>query len=130
MAAARIAALLVGAAAAALATSVTGPIGFVSLISGPIAVRSVGADRSVALAALTAAGADANAGFPIALTSAWGKTEVKKQPLKVATVSGGDRDRAGPRHRPGHHPERENGAKVPEYKQHAIDKPGAGKLKT
>ncbi|MFI7357817.1 FecCD family ABC transporter permease [Streptomyces avidinii] len=48
--AARIATLLVGAAAAALATSVTGPIGFVSLISGPIAVRLVGADRSVALA--------------------------------------------------------------------------------
>lgn len=48
--AARIATLLVGAAAAALATSVTGPIGFVSLISGPIAVRLVGTDRSVALA--------------------------------------------------------------------------------
>ncbi|WP_314245934.1 FecCD family ABC transporter permease [Streptomyces kutzneri] len=47
---ARIVTLLVGAAAAALATSVTGPIGFVSLISGPIAVRLVGADRSVALA--------------------------------------------------------------------------------
>ncbi|WP_078913651.1 MULTISPECIES: FecCD family ABC transporter permease [unclassified Streptomyces] len=47
---ARIATLLVGAAAAALATSVTGPIGFVSLISGPIATRLVGADRSVALA--------------------------------------------------------------------------------
>ncbi|WP_405533120.1 iron chelate uptake ABC transporter family permease subunit [Streptomyces avidinii] len=36
--------------AAALATSVTGPIGFVSLISGPVAVRLVGAGRSVALA--------------------------------------------------------------------------------
>ncbi|MFJ7591200.1 FecCD family ABC transporter permease [Streptomyces sp. NPDC097617] len=48
--AAPIATLLVGTAAAALATSVTGPIGFVSLISGPIAVRLVGADRSVALA--------------------------------------------------------------------------------
>lgn len=48
--AARTATLLLGAGAAALATSVTGPIGFVSLISGPIAVRLVGADRSVALA--------------------------------------------------------------------------------
>ncbi|MER6312365.1 iron ABC transporter permease [Streptomyces sp. NPDC001581] len=50
VAAARTATLLLGAGAAALATSVTGPIGFVSLISGPIAVRLVGADRSVALA--------------------------------------------------------------------------------
>ncbi|MFH0518622.1 FecCD family ABC transporter permease [Streptomyces sp. M41] len=49
---ARIAALLVGAAAAALATSVVGPIAFVSLISGPIAVRLVGGDRSIALAPL------------------------------------------------------------------------------
>ncbi|MGW6732422.1 FecCD family ABC transporter permease [Streptomyces sp. NPDC055013] len=49
---ARIAALLVGAAAAALATSVVGPIAFVSLISGPIAVRLVGGDRSTALAPL------------------------------------------------------------------------------
>ncbi|MFD4926647.1 FecCD family ABC transporter permease [Streptomyces goshikiensis] len=48
---ARTAALLLGAAAAALATSVTGPIGFVSLVSGPIAVRLVGADRSLPLAA-------------------------------------------------------------------------------
>ncbi|MFE3609632.1 FecCD family ABC transporter permease [Streptomyces goshikiensis] len=47
----RTAALLLGAAAAALATSVTGPIGFVSLVSGPIAVRLVGADRSLPLAA-------------------------------------------------------------------------------
>ncbi|MGP3689634.1 FecCD family ABC transporter permease [Streptomyces sp. IBSNAI002] len=46
----RTATLLLGAGAAALATSVTGPIGFVSLISGPIAVRLVGADRAVALA--------------------------------------------------------------------------------
>ncbi|MER0241920.1 iron ABC transporter permease [Streptomyces sp. HSW2009] len=51
----RTATLLLGAAAAALATSVTGPIGFVSLISGPIAVRLVGADRAVALAVPTGA---------------------------------------------------------------------------
>ncbi|MER6519975.1 iron ABC transporter permease [Streptomyces sp. NPDC001553] len=49
--AARTAALLLGAAAAAMATSVTGPIGFVSLVSGPIAVRLVGADRALLLAA-------------------------------------------------------------------------------
>ncbi|MFG3104419.1 FecCD family ABC transporter permease [Streptomyces sp. NPDC048182] len=48
--AARTATLLLGAAAAALATSVTGPIGFVSLVSGPIAARLVGADRAVGLA--------------------------------------------------------------------------------
>ncbi|MER5967949.1 iron ABC transporter permease [Streptomyces sp. NPDC002057] len=46
----RVGVLLLGAAAAALATSVVGPIGFVSLISGPIAVRLVGVDRSTAVA--------------------------------------------------------------------------------
>ncbi|MEV3872524.1 iron ABC transporter permease [Streptomyces sp. NPDC049906] len=51
----RVAVLLLGAAAAALATSVVGPIGFVSLISGPLAVRLVGADRSLGLAALVGA---------------------------------------------------------------------------
>ncbi|MFK0012009.1 FecCD family ABC transporter permease [Streptomyces sp. NPDC091027] len=48
--AARTAALLLGAAAAALATSVVGPIGFVSLVSGPIAARLVGTDRALVLA--------------------------------------------------------------------------------
>ncbi|WP_018566021.1 FecCD family ABC transporter permease [Streptomyces sp. PsTaAH-124] len=52
---ARAAALLVGAAAAALATSVVGPIGFVSLISGPIAGRLVGGDRALVLAPLVGA---------------------------------------------------------------------------
>ncbi|MFD7962494.1 FecCD family ABC transporter permease [Streptomyces zaomyceticus] len=46
----RVGVLLLGAAAAALATSVVGPIGFVSLIAGPIAVRLVGIDRSTAVA--------------------------------------------------------------------------------
>ncbi|MEU3601442.1 iron ABC transporter permease [Streptomyces sp. NPDC006798] len=46
----RVGVLLVGAAAAALATSVVGPIGFVSLISGPIAQRLVGEERAIALA--------------------------------------------------------------------------------
>ncbi len=45
--AARVAVLALGAGAAALATSVVGPIGFVSLISGPIAARLVGADRAL-----------------------------------------------------------------------------------
>ncbi|MFJ7777529.1 FecCD family ABC transporter permease [Streptomyces yangpuensis] len=48
--AARTAALLLGAGAAALATSVTGPIAFVSLVSGPIAARLVGTERALALA--------------------------------------------------------------------------------
>ncbi|MCS0637494.1 iron chelate uptake ABC transporter family permease subunit [Streptomyces sp. LP05-1] len=46
----RTTALLLGAAGAALATSVVGPVGFVSLISGPIAVRLAGPSRAVALA--------------------------------------------------------------------------------
>lgn len=48
--AARVAVLALGAGAAALATSVVGPIGFVSLISGPIAARLAGADRAFGLA--------------------------------------------------------------------------------
>ncbi|MFI9121228.1 FecCD family ABC transporter permease [Streptomyces bikiniensis] len=48
--ASRVGVLLLGAAAAALATGVVGPIGFVSLISGPIAVRLVGTERSTLLA--------------------------------------------------------------------------------
>ncbi|MGW4748686.1 FecCD family ABC transporter permease [Streptomyces sp. NPDC004290] len=48
--ASRIGVLLLGAAAAALATSVVGPIGFVSLVSGPIAVRLVGTGRSTLVA--------------------------------------------------------------------------------
>ncbi|WP_067480313.1 FecCD family ABC transporter permease [Actinomadura hibisca] len=48
---ARTATLLLGAAAAALATSVVGPIAFVALISGPIAARLAGADRAGWLAA-------------------------------------------------------------------------------
>ncbi|MFF8805409.1 FecCD family ABC transporter permease [Streptomyces omiyaensis] len=51
----RVGVLLVGAAAAALATSVVGPIGFVSLVSGPVAVRLVGTERSTLLAPATGA---------------------------------------------------------------------------
>ncbi|MFC4056226.1 FecCD family ABC transporter permease [Actinomadura syzygii] len=52
---ARMLTLLLGAAAAALATSVVGPIGFVALISGPIAARLAGGDRACALAPLVGA---------------------------------------------------------------------------
>ncbi|MYU23197.1 iron ABC transporter permease [Streptomyces sp. SID8352] len=52
---ARVAVLLLGAGAAALATSVVGPVGFVSLVSGPIAQRLVGGDRAVAVAPLVGA---------------------------------------------------------------------------
>lgn len=52
---ARAAVLLVGAALAALAASVVGPIGFVSLVCGPIAVRLTGHGREFTAAALTGA---------------------------------------------------------------------------
>lgn len=77
------------------------------------------------------AGADASAAFPVSLTNAWGKTEVKKKPVKVATVSDGDTAIAlALGIVPVITPDVEDGAKVPEYKQRAIDKLGAGKLKT
>lgn len=47
---ARVGVLLLGAAAAALATSVSGPVAFVALISGPIAVRLADPRHGVALA--------------------------------------------------------------------------------
>ncbi|MEU8778359.1 ABC transporter substrate-binding protein [Streptomyces sp. NPDC048606] len=81
-----------------------------------------------------AAGASAEAGkgaFPVALKNAWGNTEVKKKPLKVATVSDGDTSIAlALGVVPVITPDVEDGGKVPEYKQRAIDKLGAGKLKT
>ncbi|MFD9517160.1 ABC transporter substrate-binding protein [Streptomyces sp. NPDC059979] len=78
-----------------------------------------------------AAGADASAGFPVSLTNAWDTTEVKKKPLKVATVSDGDTAIAlALGIVPVITPDVEDGAKIPEYKQRAIDKLGAGKLKT
>ncbi|MFF3427605.1 ABC transporter substrate-binding protein [Streptomyces sp. NPDC002602] len=79
-----------------------------------------------------AASADAAKGaFPVSLKNAWGDTEVKKKPLKVATVSDGDTDIAlALGIVPVITPDVEDGGKVPEYKQRAIDKLGAGKLKT
>ncbi|MFJ3723826.1 ABC transporter substrate-binding protein [Streptomyces sp. NPDC090045] len=78
-----------------------------------------------------AAEADASAGFPVSLANAWGKTQVKKKPVKVATVSDGDTAIAlALGNVPVITPDVEDGAKIPEYKQRAIDKLGAGKLKT
>nr|WP_246481016.1 iron ABC transporter permease [Amycolatopsis umgeniensis] len=47
--------LLLGAAVAALATSVTGPLGFVALVAGPIATRLTGPGRELAASALVGA---------------------------------------------------------------------------
>ncbi|GAA0940141.1 iron ABC transporter permease [Nonomuraea longicatena] len=52
---ARVATLLLGAGAAALATGVVGPIGFVALISGPIALRLTGGRHTLVLAPLVGA---------------------------------------------------------------------------
>ncbi|WP_328792306.1 MULTISPECIES: ABC transporter substrate-binding protein [unclassified Streptomyces] len=90
-----------------------------------------GGDSTAAKDKPAAAGADASAAFPVSLTNAWGKTEVKKKPVKVATVSDGDTAIAlALGIVPVITPDVEDGAKVPEYKQRAIDKLGAGKLKT
>ncbi|MGZ9928654.1 ABC transporter substrate-binding protein [Streptomyces sp. NC-S4] len=90
-----------------------------------------GEDTGAAKGEPAAAGADASAAFPVSLTNAWGKTEVKKKPVKVATVSDGDTAIALALGMvPVITPDVEDGAKVPEYKQRAIDKLGAGKLKT
>lgn len=51
----RLAALLLGAALAAIATSITGPIGFVALVSGPIAARLARRSDAPATAALVGA---------------------------------------------------------------------------
>ncbi len=51
----RVAVLVIGAAAAALTTSVVGPIGFVALISGPIATRLVARGPHLLLAPLVGA---------------------------------------------------------------------------
>ncbi|MGW6732420.1 ABC transporter substrate-binding protein [Streptomyces sp. NPDC055013] len=72
-----------------------------------------------------------SAAFPVSLTNAWGKTDVDKKPVKVATVSDGDTDIALALGLvPVITPDAEDGGPVPEYKQRAIDKLGAGKLKT
>ncbi|MGW1933811.1 ABC transporter substrate-binding protein [Streptomyces sp. NPDC001919] len=73
----------------------------------------------------------APAAFPVTLTNAWGKTEVTEKPLKVATVSDGDTSIALALGLvPVITPDAEDGGPVPEYKQRALTKLGAGKLKT
>ncbi|MCM2387958.1 ABC transporter substrate-binding protein [Streptomyces albipurpureus] len=69
--------------------------------------------------------------FPVDLTNAWGTTKVGKKPVKVATVSDGDTAIAlALGLEPVITPDTEDGGKVAEYKQRALDKLGIGKLKT
>ncbi|MFD7762540.1 ABC transporter substrate-binding protein [Streptomyces microflavus] len=69
--------------------------------------------------------------FPVSLTNAWGRTEVKQKPVRVATVSDGDTAIAlALGVVPVITPDVEDGDKVAEYKQHAIEKLGEKKLTT
>ncbi|MFG3039207.1 ABC transporter substrate-binding protein [Streptomyces sp. NPDC048330] len=73
----------------------------------------------------------AQAAFPVTLPNAWGSTEVRKKPLKVATVSDGDTDIAlALGIVPVITPDAEDGGPVPEYKQRALAKLGAAKPRT
>ncbi|MGW7346636.1 ABC transporter substrate-binding protein [Streptomyces sp. NPDC054854] len=82
-------------------------------------------------AASGAADAGAKAFAPVSLKNAWGNTEVKKKPVKVATVSDGDTAIALALGLvPVITPDVEDGSKVAEYKQAAITKLGATKLRT
>ncbi|MFE6778617.1 ABC transporter substrate-binding protein [Streptomyces sp. NPDC057702] len=79
----------------------------------------------------TAADGAATPGFPVKLPNAWGSTKVEKKPVKVATVSDGDTAIAlALGIVPVITPDVEDGGDVAEFKQRAIDKLGAGKLKT
>ncbi|MFD7032565.1 ABC transporter substrate-binding protein [Streptomyces sp. NPDC059917] len=63
--------------------------------------------------------------------NAWGTAEVKKKPLKVATVSDGDTSIAlALGIVPVITPDVEDGSPVPQFKQRAVDALRAGKLKT
>ncbi|MFD5650520.1 ABC transporter substrate-binding protein [Streptomyces sp. NPDC127039] len=76
-------------------------------------------------------GSASSGAFPVSLTNAWGTTEIKEKPVKVATVSDGDTSIALALGLvPVITPDVEDGGDVPEYKQKAVDKLGAGKLKT
>ncbi|MFF4318239.1 ABC transporter substrate-binding protein [Streptomyces sp. NPDC001568] len=82
-------------------------------------------------AAAGSADAGAKAFAPVSLKNAWGNTEVKKKPVKVATVSDGDTAIALALGLvPVITPDVEDGSQVAEYKQAAITKLGAAKLKT
>ncbi|WP_449485389.1 ABC transporter substrate-binding protein [Streptomyces avidinii] len=81
--------------------------------------------------AAAGAAADGAQAFPVSLKNAWGTAEVKKKPLKVATVSDGDTAIAlALGITPVITPDIEDGDPVAQYKQRALDKLGAGKLKT
>ncbi|MFD3973486.1 ABC transporter substrate-binding protein [Streptomyces cyaneofuscatus] len=79
-------------------------------------------------------GSQASAGggsFPVALTNAWGRTEVKEKPVRVATVSDGDTAIALALGLvPVITPDVEDGDLVAEYKQRAITKLGEKRLRT
>ncbi|MFG3104417.1 ABC transporter substrate-binding protein [Streptomyces sp. NPDC048182] len=69
--------------------------------------------------------------YPVELSSAWGSTEVKKKPVRVATVSDGDTAIALALGLvPVISPDAEDGAKPAAHKQRALDKLGVKKLKT
>ncbi|MDT0490039.1 ABC transporter substrate-binding protein [Streptomyces griseus] len=73
----------------------------------------------------------ADGSFPVSLTNAWGRTEVKEKPVRVATVSDGDTSIALALGLvPVITPDVEDGDPVAEYKQRAIEKLGEKKLKT
>ncbi|MFD5976026.1 ABC transporter substrate-binding protein [Streptomyces bacillaris] len=77
------------------------------------------------------AAAAGDGSFPVSLTTAWGRTEVKEKPVRVATVSDGDTSIALALGLvPVITPDVEDGDPVAEYKQRAIEKLGKKKLKT
>lgn len=77
------------------------------------------------------AAAAGDGSFPVSLTTAWGRTEVKEKPVRVATVSDGDTSIALALGLvPVITPDVEDGDPVAEYKQRAVEKLGKKKLKT
>ncbi|MGX2993786.1 ABC transporter substrate-binding protein [Streptomyces sp. JNUCC 64] len=75
-------------------------------------------------------GADTK-GYPVKLTSAWGDDELKKKPLRVATVSDGDTSIAlALGITPVITPDVEDGDPVAPYKKRAMEKLGIDKLPT
>ncbi|MER0241922.1 ABC transporter substrate-binding protein [Streptomyces sp. HSW2009] len=94
-------------------------------------LTACGEDEADDKGAPAASGAPATAGFPVKLPNAWGSTEVKEKPVKVATVSDGDTAIAlALGIVPVITPDVEDGGEVAAFKQRAIDKLGAGELKT
>ncbi|MFJ6725120.1 MULTISPECIES: ABC transporter substrate-binding protein [unclassified Streptomyces] len=94
-------------------------------------VAACGGDSSDDDSASAEPKAAAGGAFPVSLKSAWGSSEVKKKPVKVATVSDGDTAIAlALGVVPVITPDIEDGDKPAEYKQRALDKLGVDKLKT